>query len=91
MLLIEVKSNEVIQRNLTTKKNKQMTLHEQQVYFHIVGAAYPVRGRINVPDDRQPYQAGMYVLSGNNFYTDNFGGLKLSMHTILEPFQESKQ
>lgn len=90
MLIVEVQSSEVNPRNLTTKKGKPMTLREQQVYFHIEGQAYPVRGRINVPDDRQPYQPGMYVLSGSNFYADNFGGLKLSMHTVLEPFKDSK-
>ena len=90
MLLVEINSIEFNSRNLVTKKGKNITLREQQVYFHIDGQAYPVRGRINIPDDRQPYPVGMYVLSDLNYYADNFGGLKLSMHTILEPFQGSK-
>lgn len=32
----------------------------------------------------------MYVMTDKNFYTDNFGGLKLSMEAVLVLFQGSK-
>lgn len=89
-MLIEIDNTNVRTRTFKTKKDKDMTLIEQDCWFHLEGNAYPVKGRINVPNDVRAYQPGMYVLTDKCFYTDNFGGLKLSMEAVLTPFQGSK-
>ena len=50
-MLIEIDNTNVRTRTFKTKKDKDMTLIEQDVWFHIEGNAYPVKGRINVPND----------------------------------------
>lgn len=89
-MLVEIENTTVRTRTFQTKKNKEMTLIEQDVWFHIDGNPYPIKGRINVPADVRSYAVGLYTMTDKNFYTDNFGGLKLSMETILVPHQGSK-
>lgn len=50
-MLIEIDNTNVRTRKFMTKKQKEMTLLEQDCWFHIDGNAYPVKGRINVPAD----------------------------------------
>jgi hypothetical protein len=84
MFKVEVKSSDVNQRTIHTKSGER-TLREQTVYFCLDNDFYPVKGRINVPDDCRPYLPGDYTILSKSIRVGRFGSLEFDMYTYLEP------
>jgi hypothetical protein len=83
---IEIVSNEIREQSgVAQKTGKPYHIRKQQAFAHIEGVKYPVAFTLNVPNDRKPYEPGMYQLVETNFYVDRFGALGLSQELVLTP------
>lgn len=75
---IEVKSTELVERAITTKRGEPATLREQTLWIHN-GEAYPERARLTLNRDQQPFAPGFYTLSPRCFRIGRFGELSVNL------------
>ena len=80
---VSVKSAEVTEKPITTKKGKPMVLRSQAVYAHTAdrqGRAnpYPERVELLLDDGQPPYAVGDYTLSPASFFVGAFHRLEVS-------------
>lgn len=83
---IEIVSNEIREQSGNSQKTgKAYHIRKQSAFAHLEGSKYPIAFTLNVPNDRKPYEPGMYQLVETNFYVDRFGALSLSQELVLTP------
>lgn len=88
MLKVEIKSAEVSERSgISEKTGKPYTIREQTGYAFIEGEAYPVKIKLPLDRDQQPFGKGYYQLAGSCFYVSKYGRLELSKTLVLRPIQ----
>lgn len=87
---IVVASDKVVNRNITTKANKEMTFREQRAALQIAGEDFPHPFNINLDKDQPPYPPGDYTIDLSCLKVGDFeqltvGRLKLVPMTRATP------
>ena len=76
MLRIEVKSDEVNEKN-GTSNGRSYSIREQDAYWHQDGKPYPVLVKVNLDRNDAPYKPGFYQVLASSFYVGKYGQLML--------------
>lgn len=81
MIRIEVKSASTTRKDGTTQKGKPYPRNQEAWAFTFDRDGkpnpYPVRCRLTIWDDEQPYAPGTYTLSPSAIYVNGYGDLEI--------------
>lgn len=86
MIKVEIEKP-AVKRSGTSAKGRPYEIKEQEAYFHLPGAKYPVKSTIRLGDDvpDQGYAPGMYDVDlGKSIEVETFGP-KWGFRTVLIP------
>lgn len=90
MLKVEIKSDEVKQRQFPSKKTGELlTFREQEGFVDLNGEHRRIV--VSLQDNQRPYMAGAYALDGASFYVGQYGRLQLGrLHLRAIPASAAK-
>lgn len=83
MLKVEVQSDEVTSRAITSKDGKPLTIRNQNAYIHGL-EGYPQRIQLSLWD-RPGYAVGFYTISPESYRVNRFNNLELTRSLVLVP------
>ena len=90
IIKIEIPSNDVEERRVTSKKDGAEYLFRSQIaYLHTNDTKYPQRFQISLGKDQQSYNSGMYQLDLSSLYIDRDYRLNIARSLKLSPIQNA--
>lgn len=89
---LEVKSDQVQERQLKTKAGRDFKVREQHAWVHI-GKDYPQEIILQLNSDQAPYPPGDYVIDHRSLYVDRYGQLaigRLKITPVMAPAEKAR-
>ena len=91
-IVVEVRTDDTrVKEGTSARTGKPYHIVEQVAYAHLPGQPYPQRCVIGVPDNEQPYQAGLYTLSSDSYFVGRFEQLMFRPRLDRESRRELPQ
>ncbi len=78
IIKIEVKSPDVAEKSVVSKKDGQRYLIRSQAGWIDLGKFFPQEVRIPIDQGKEPYPVGKYTMDPSCLYVDRYGTLSLS-------------
>ena len=82
MILIEVETTEVEQREITSDKGN-FSVREQKAYLVIPGAKYPTAFTMQLGKDQLPFETGVYEFETESLFINRYGQLAVKRELAL--------
>lgn len=82
-LQIEIKGTEITSKTFQKRAGGTGTIFEQVGWLDLPSGERR-RVVVNPPGEREPYPVGLYVISDESFYVDQFGGIGISRLKLIK-------